>query len=199
MKHKLNLMRDLSMQSDKLRALLREISTLLVYESLRELPLVERAVLTRADERKFKFVDETAVVFVPILRAGIPMLDGALTVLPRAGVGFLALKRNEETLEAELYYSRLPNLQGKKVLILDPMLATGGTLLKAIEEVMKFFPAETFSIHILCAPEGISKVEKAFPMHTVITAGVDEGLDSRGFIVPGLGDVGDRLFSETEH
>ena len=167
----------------------------MVYEALRYTPLEVRRIETWVGEREFEFVREEEIVFVPILRAGLPMLEGALRAVPNARVGFLAIKRNEETLESKVYYSRLPDLKGAKVLILDPMLATGGTLIKAIEEVLKGNPSEIVSLHVVCAPEGIERVGERFPQHRMFTVSVDERLNDKGYIIPGLGDMGDRLFS----
>ncbi len=193
--HKLNRIRDVSTKRGEIKDLLEEIATLMVYEALRYAPLEVRRIETWVGEREFEFVREEEIVFVPILRAGLPMLEGALRAVPNARVGFLAIKRNEETLESKVYYSRLPDLKGAKVLILDPMLATGGTLIKAIEEVLKGNPSEIVSLHVVCAPEGIERVGKRFPQHRMFTVSVDERLNDKGYIIPGLGDMGDRLFS----
>ncbi len=193
--HKLNRIRELSTPRETIFELLKDIASFMVYEALSDLELVEREVDIWIGRRRFGFVEEKTVVFVPILRAGIPMLEGAQRVISNASTGFLALKRDEETLESHLYYSRLPDLSGRKVIILDPMLATGGTLAKALGEIVKGGPEQTMSIHIVCAPQGIQKVEKEFPNHKLYTISIDEGLSDRGYIIPGLGDMGDRLFS----
>ncbi len=193
-KHKLNLIRDASLQRKDIRKLLKELSCFLIYEALRDFAVYGRKIQTWIGEREFEFVDEGSLVLVPVLRAGIPMLEGGFEVVPDARVGFLALKRDDESLKAHLYYSRLPSLEGRTVIILDPMLATGGTLLKAIEEVKKWAPAETLSVHVVCAPEGLERVRNRYPDHRIFTASVDEKLDPKGYIIPGLGDMGDRLF-----
>ncbi len=193
--HKLNRIRDVSTKRGEIKDLLEEIATLMVYEALRYVPLEVRRIETWVGEKEFEFVSEEEIVFVPILRAGLPMLEGALRAVPNSRVGFLAIKRNEETLESKVYYSRLPDLKGAKVLILDPMLATGGTLIKAIEEVLKGNPSEIVSLHVVCAPEGIERVGERFPEHRMFTVSVDERLNDKGYIIPGLGDMGDRLFS----
>lgn len=193
--HKLSRIRDLSTPRGDLIGLLEDIASFMVYEVLSDMELLPREVEIWIGKREFEFIDEKSVVFVPILRAGLPMLEGALRVVPNANVGFLAMKRDEETLESKIYYSRLPKIEGKRVVILDPMLATGGTLEKAIEEVRRFGPHDTVSVHIVCAPEGIERIEKAYPDHRLFTVSVDEGLNSKGYIVPGLGDMGDRLYS----
>jgi len=193
--HKLNSIRDMSKGRDELRSLLGEVATFMVYEALRSFPLEKKRIKTWVGEREFDFFREESILFVPILRAGLPMLDGALRAVPRARVGFLAIRRDEETLESKVYYSRLPNVEGAVVLILDPMLATGGTLIKAIEEVLKLKPSQVASLHLVCAPEGIGRVKSAFPEHRIFTVSVDEGLNDKGYIIPGVGDMGDRLFS----
>jgi uracil phosphoribosyltransferase len=193
--HKLNSIRSLSTPREVLRSLLEDIATLMVYEALRDMELEEKEIEIWIGRRRFRFLGEERVVFVPILRAGLPMLEGALRVLPNASSGFLAIKREEETLESEIFYARLPRLEGKRVVVLDPMLATGGTLLKALEELKDRGADETMSLHIVCAPEGIEKVERLHPDHKLYTVSIDEGLNSKGYIIPGLGDMGDRLFS----
>ncbi|RLJ71103.1 uracil phosphoribosyltransferase [Hydrogenivirga caldilitoris] len=193
--HKLNRMRDLSTHREVFRKLLEELATLMVYEALADLKTHAREIEIWTGRREFSFVNEEEVVFIPILRAGVPMLEGALKVLPNASSGFLGIKRDEETLESKIYYSRLPKLKGRIAVILDPMLATGGTLLKALEEVAKGYPLKTLSIHIVCSPEGIERVCKENVQHELFTVSVDEGLNDKGYIIPGLGDVGDRLFS----
>ena len=193
--HKLNRIRDLSTPREVIRRLLEDIAVLMVYEALQEVELHRREIEIWLGKREFDFVREEDVVFVPILRAGVPMLEGALRVLPNASSGFIAIKRDEETLESKVFYSRLPDLEGRRVLILDPMLATGGTLLKALSEVKRHKPASTASLHIICAPEGVERIDKAYPEHRLYTVSIDERLNDKGYIVPGLGDMGDRLFS----
>ena len=193
--HKLNRIRDLSTPREVIRRLLEDIAVLMVYEALQEVKLHRREIEIWLGKREFDFVREEDVVFVPILRAGVPMLEGALRVLPNASSGFIAIKRDEETLESKVFYSRLPDLEGRRVLILDPMLATGGTLLKALSEVKRHKPASTASLHIICAPEGVERIDKAYPEHRLYTVSIDERLNDKGYIVPGLGDMGDRLFS----
>ncbi len=138
--HKLSRIRDLSTPRGELLALLRSIGGLMVYEILSDLGTEEKEIEIWLGKESFPFVDEGTVVFVSVLRAGLPMLEGALSVLPSAGVGFLAMKRDEESLEPHLYYSKLPELGNRRVVVLDPMLATGGTLVKALEEITSRSP-----------------------------------------------------------
>ena len=193
--HKLNSIRNINTKGSEIKRLLEEIATMMVYEALRDIPARTKKIEIWIGRREFEFVEEREIVFIPVLRAGLPMLEGALRAVPNARAGFLAIKRNEETLESKVYYSKLPDLRGTRVLILDPMLATGGTLIRAIEEVLKGDPAETISLHVVCAPEGVENVKKSFPDHRIYTVSVDERLNDRGYIIPGLGDMGDRLFS----
>jgi len=167
--HKLNRIRDVNTKGSEIKKLLEEIAIFMVFHALGSLPFKKKKVETWIGPREFEFVDESSVAFVPVLRAG-------------------------QTLRSKVYYSKLPDLEGRKVLILDPMLATGGTLVRALEEVLRGRPAETMSLHVVCAPEGIERVRKSFPKHKIFTVSVDEGLNDRGFIIPGLGDMGDRLF-----
>ena len=189
-------LRDLATPPEVLRSTLKVLGTLMVYEVLRDEKEVSEEVKTWVGKFTFPKVQEDRIVLVCILRAALPMLEGALDLVPKAQVGFLGVKRDEETLKSKVYYSKLPQTEGRRVLILDPMLATGRSLSVALEEVLKGNPASTESLHIISAPEGISYVEARFPDHRVYTAAVDRGLNDRGFIVPGLGDMGDRLFSE---
>jgi len=193
--HKLSRIRDITTSKRDLTCLLKDIARFMVYEMLSDAEVLDREIQTWIGKRRFPFLEEKETVFVSILRAGIPMLEGAMDVLPEADAGFVAIKRDEETLESHLFYSRIPEVRGRRVVILDPMLATGGTLVTALREVRKGNPAQTVSFHIVCAPEGLERVRKHFPDHAVFTVSVDEGLDSNGYIIPGLGDMGDRLYS----
>ena len=194
--NKVNLLRDSSLPQEKLRKTLKELSTLLVYESLYDLKLELRRINTWIGERIFPFLKESEVVFIPILRAGLGMLEGALEVVPNAKVGFVAAKRNEKTLRARIYYQRLPELRGKVVLILDPMLATGGTLEVVLREIKKRKPKVIKSIHVIASPEGSLRISKKFKDVEIIVGKMDKRLDTKGYIIPGLGDMGDRLYSE---
>ncbi len=195
LQHKLNIIRDINTSQADLRSILQSIGELTVYEVLKDVKTFKKKIKTWIGVREFSFIEEKKIVFIAILRAGLPMLEGALRVIPFAKVGFLALKRNEKTLKADLFYSRLPDICGKRVIILDPMLATGSSLTVALREIKKGNPERTESVHIVSAPEGIGKVLKEFPNHELYTVSVDEKLNSKGYIIPGLGDMGDRLYS----
>ena len=193
--HKLNRIREVSTPRHEVYNLVTDISSFMVYEVLRSAGMYSREIELWSGRFEFEFIDQREYVFVPILRAGIPMLEGALNVLPDASSGFIAQSRDELTLKSEVFYSKIPPLEGKVSVILDPMLATGGTLLNALREVLPSKPVRTISLHLVCAPEGVERVSEEFPKHDIYTVSLDEGLNDRGFILPGLGDMGDRLFS----
>lgn len=194
--HKVNLLRNSSLSREKLRKTLEELSAFLVYESLYDLKLELRRVNTWIGEKIFPFIREEEVVFIPILRAGMGMLSGALKVIPNASVGFIAAKRNEKTLRVKIYYKRLPDLKGKVVVILDPMLATGGTLEAVLKEIKRKKPKVIKSVHVIASPEGSLKISKKFKDVELFVGKIDEKLNTKGYIIPGLGDIGDRLYSE---
>jgi len=197
--HKLTALRDRNTDSPTFRRLADELVTLLAYEATREVRVEPFDIETPvAPTRGIKLASPKPLV-VPILRAGLGMLDGMVRLLPTAEVGFLGLVRNEETLEATTYANRLPDdLSGRQVYLLDPMLATGGTLAVAIRYLVDLGADDITAICLLSAPEGIERLEAAIAdLHvpvTVVTGAMDERLDDNGYIVPGLGDAGDRLY-----
>ena len=197
--HKLTVLRDERTDSPTFRHLVEELVTLLAYEATREVRTVSVAIKTPVTKTMgVKLASPTPVV-VPILRAGLGMLEGMTRLVPTAEVGFLGMVRDEKTLEASTYANRLPDdLAGRQCFVLDPMLATGGTLIAAINFLIERGATDITVICILCAPEGIKALEKAFegagvPI-TLVTGALDEKLNEFGFIVPGLGDAGDRLY-----
>ncbi len=193
--HMLNLMRDKNTEPPLMRHLLREITKILLGEVFRKAEIKEREIETWVGKRKFEFIDTGRITFVGVLRAGLPMLESALEMFLQAEGGFIGAKRDEETLETHIQYVRLPEVEGKRVIILDPMLATGGTLIKVWEVVKEGNPADIISVHLVASPEGLERVERICNGLTLYTLSVDEGLNSKGFIIPGLGDMGDRLYS----
>ena len=197
--HKLTTLRDERTDSPTFRRLADELVTLLAYEATRDVRVETVTVTTPvADAQGIKLAAPKPLV-VPILRAGLGMLDGMMRLLPTAEVGFLGMVRNEETLEASTYAERLPDdLSGRQCYVLDPMLATGGTLAAAIRFLTDRGADHITAICLLSAPEGCERLEKELdgldiPV-TVVTAGMDERLNEKGYIVPGLGDAGDRLY-----
>lgn len=197
--HKLTVLRDERTDSPTFRHLVEELVTLLAYEATREVRTESVTITTPVTQTKgIKLANPTPVV-VPILRAGLGMLEGMTRLVPTAEVGFLGMVRDEKTLEASTYANRLPDdLAGRQCFVLDPMLATGGTLVAAINFLIERGATDITVICILAAPEGIAALEKAFagagvPI-TLVTGALDEKLNEHGYIVPGLGDAGDRLY-----
>lgn len=197
--HKLTTLRDQTTDSPTFRRLADELVTLLAYEATRDIAVRNVTVQTPvAPAQGVHLADPTPVV-IPILRAGLGMLEGMTRLLPTAEVGFLGMVRNEETLQPSTYADRIPGkLAGRDVFILDPMLATGGSLVAAIELMRERGAQKITAVTLLSAPEGIAALEKAFAHTdldlTLVTAALDERLNDKGYIVPGLGDAGDRLF-----
>ncbi len=177
------------------RRYLSEIGRALLLEALKEEKTEEKEVDIWIGKYKFPVIEEEKFVFIPILRAGLPMLDGVFEVLNNAKAGFLALKRNEETLESILYYDRVPNLNGKTAIILDPMVATGGSLDYAISVIKEKKPEKILSLNVVGAPEGLKRISEKHPDVKLFIASIDKGLNQNGYIIPGLGDAGDRAFN----
>jgi uracil phosphoribosyltransferase len=199
---KLTLLRDKNTDSLIFRHLVEELVTLLSYEATRNLNITEKIVETPITKTKGFEISEPKPLVVPILRAGLGMLDGMMRILPAAEVGFLGMVRNEETLQPTTYAERIPGeIKNRQVFVLDPMLATGGTLVAAIKLLIERGAKEVVAICLLAAPEGIQKLEESFGKSVnikVVCAGLDEKLNEHGYIVPGLGDAGDRLFGTAD-
>ena len=197
--HKLTTLRDARTDSPTFRRLVDELVTLLAYEATRDIRVAEVAITTPVGPATGHRMAQPRPVVIPILRAGLGMLEGMTRLLPTAEIGFLGMIRDEETLVASTYADRLPmDLSGRQVFLLDPMLATGGTLIMAIDLVLSRGASDVTAICILAAPEGIAAVDAAvadrIPTITLVTAAIDERLNEHGYIVPGLGDAGDRLY-----
>lgn len=197
--HKLTVLRDERTDSPTFRKLTEEIVTLLAYEATREVKVENVSVKTPVAMAQGLHLAKPKPVVVPILRAGLGMLEGMSRLIPTAEIGFLGMVRDEKTLQATTYANRLPeDLTGRQCYILDPMLATGGTLVAAIEFLLAKGATDITAICILAAPEGIAVLEKAFANSKVsiklVTGALDERLNELGYIVPGLGDAGDRLY-----
>ena len=180
-------------EPEEFRALARRIITFLVFEATADLPSRATRVPTPLQEADVTVIDRD-VVAIPVLRAGLGILGPVLELLPRVAVGYIGLERDEETAVARIYYQKLPNLAGKVPLLLDPMLATGGSAAQALDLIEEAGGRDTRMLCVVAAPEGVQRVEERSPDVHVYTAALDEGLDARAFIVPGLGDFGDRLF-----
>ena len=193
--HKVSLMRDCSTGAKDFRALLSEISMLMAYEVTRDLPLKEVEIQTPICNTHTKVISGRKLGVVPILRAGLGMVDGFLSLVPAAKVGHIGLYRDPDTLEPVEYYCKLPtDIEKRQVLVLDPMLATGGSSSAAIQFIKNRGANKIKLVCLIGAPEGIEKVMKDHPDVDIYVAAVDEKLNDHGYIVPGLGDAGDRLF-----
>jgi uracil phosphoribosyltransferase len=197
--HKLTVLRDETTDSPTFRHLVEELVTLLAYEATRDVQTVKVKIKTPVTETEGLKMASPRPIVVPILRAGLGMLEGMSRLVPNAEVGFLGMVRDEKTLQASTYANRLPDdLSGRHCFVLDPMLATGGTLVAALNYLIERGATEITAICILAAPEGIATMERAFadskiPI-TVVTGALEEKLNELGYIVPGLGDAGDRLY-----
>jgi uracil phosphoribosyltransferase len=197
--HKLTVLRNEDTDSPTFRRLTDELVTLLAYEATREVRVEPMDITTPVGPTTGVHLAQPKPMVVPILRAGLGMLDGMMRLLPTAEVGFLGMVRNEQTLAASTYAERLPeDLSGRQCYVLDPMLATGGTLAAAIQFLTSRGADDITAICLLAAPEGVANLEAALGDHavpvTVVTAAMDEKLNDKGYIVPGLGDAGDRLY-----
>lgn len=193
--HKLTLMRDKATSTAGFRQLLREISLLLAYEVTRELPVTYQRIETPLQPMDAPVLEGKKLALVSILRAGNGLMDGILELIPSARVGFVGLYRDPETLQPVQYYSKLPKeLEARMTIVVDPMLATGNSSAAAIDLIKA---AGATNIHFLCllaSPEGVARMAEAHPDVPIVTASLDERLDEQGYIVPGLGDAGDRMF-----
>ncbi|HEX7255393.1 MAG TPA: uracil phosphoribosyltransferase [Gaiellaceae bacterium] len=193
--HKLSYLRDKDTPTVHFRKIANEVTLLLTYEATKDFPTEEVEVETPLERTAVQRISGKKVAVCPVLRAGMGMLDGVLALVSGARVGFIGLYRDEETLEPVEYYVKLPNdLADRDAIILDPMLATGNSSVAAIAKVKDAGARSVTLVCLVSAPEGIARVHEAHPDVTIVTAAVDRGLNERGFIVPGLGDAGDRLY-----
>jgi uracil phosphoribosyltransferase len=193
--HKLAYLRDKNTPTVHFRKLVNEVTLLLTYEATKDLPTEVVEVETPLEVGRFPRISGKKVAVCPILRAGVGMLDGVLSLISSARVGFIGLYRNEETLEPVEYYVKLPaDVAERDVILLDPMLATGNSTAAAVETVKKAGASSVRLIAIIAAPEGIERIHRDHPDVQIVVAAIDRGLNERGFIVPGLGDAGDRLY-----
>jgi uracil phosphoribosyltransferase len=199
--HKITVLRDKNTPSPTFRLLVEELVTLLAYEATRDVKVQEVSVETPLIKTTGVKLSDPQPIIIPVLRAGLGMLEGMMKLLPTAEVGFLGIKRNETTLEPFTYAERLPDdLRGRQVFIIDPMLATGGTLIDSINYVFARGATDVTAVCLLGAPEGLKAVEEAVGNKNVsiVLGALDEKLNDIGYIVPGLGDAGDRLYGLAE-
>src|SRR5215469_1338660 len=193
--HKLSLMRDRNTSTAEFRRLLREISLLLAYEATRELPLAVTEIDTPLERGSFPLLAGKKLCLVSILRAGGGILDGMLDLLPLARVGHIGIYRDPRTLQAIEYYLKLPeDLAERDIILVDPMLATGNSAVAAISRLNELAARSIKFVCLVAAPEGVEQVSSFFPEVSIVAAALDRGLDEHGYILPGLGDAGDRLF-----
>lgn len=193
--HKLSVLRDIKTSSKDFRALVSEIAMLMCYEVTRDLPLEEVEIETPICKMKAKHLSGKKLAIVPILRAGLGMVDGVSSLIPSARIGHIGLYRDEETLKPVEYYCKLPKDIGERdVIVVDPMLATGGSAIDAVSQIKLRHPRSIRFMGIIAAPEGIEAFSKVHPDVHVYCAALDEKLNENGYIVPGLGDAGDRIF-----
>ena len=194
-KHKMTILRKKETSSMEFRQITTEIATLMGYEVTRDLELRDIDIETKKKKTVGQEISGKKISIVPILRAGIGMVDGLLTIVPSARVGHIGMYRDPETLKPVTYYCKLPkDIENRLVILLDPMLATGGTLVEAIDELKAKGATKIKSLNLLAAPEGIKAVQEKHPDVDIYVCEVDRCLNEHGYILPGLGDAGDRLF-----
>ena len=195
LQHKLSILRDKNTGVKDFREVVSEIAALMCYEATRDLPLKEVEIETPIATSRFKALAGKKLAIVPVLRAGLGMVDGILTLIPSVKVGHIGLYRDEKTLEPVEYYCKMPtDIAERDVIILDPMLATGGSAVAAIGFIKKYGVKHIKLMNIIAAPQGIERVHSEHPDVDIYVAAVDEKLNENGYIVPGLGDAGDRIF-----
>jgi uracil phosphoribosyltransferase len=193
--HKLTLMRRKDASTNSFRQLLHEISMLMAYEVLRDIPVQEIEIETPLEKTTGRVIDGKKLVFVSILRAGTGILDGMLAVVPGARVGHIGLYRDPKTLVAVEYYFKMPgDLHERDVVVVDPMMATGNSAVAAVERLKEHSPKSIKFVCLLTCPEGVAAMNRAHPDVPIYTAAVDRQLNEHGYILPGLGDAGDRIF-----
>ncbi len=193
--HKIAILRDEKTSTKQFRELVEEITTLVTYEAFKDVPTQEVEVKTPLVTCKQRMIPENSIAVVPVLRAGLGMVAGVHTLFPTAKVGHIGMYRDEETLQPREYYCKLPDgIENMRVIVLDPMLATGGSACAAIDQLKARGCRDIHQMSIIAAPEGIDKLAEAHPDVKIFVAVVDEKLNENGYILPGLGDAGDRLF-----
>ena len=188
-------LRDQRRDAIRFRHTIAELTKQLVYEALKEFPLLQKKITTWTGESSCESIDEQSIVVVTVLRAGMPMLDSVMELLPEAHAGFLAMKRDETTHKSVLYYDRLPDCKGKTVLLVDPMVATGGSMVDALSLIKTREPLRIIALNIIGSPEGLDVVNTAYPDVDIYIAQIDERLNDDKYIIPGLGDAGDRSYN----
>ena len=193
-----NHLRETKTDALRFRHIVQELARLLAYEALNSETLEKQSINTWQGEQSFDFMKEEDLLFVTILRAGLPMIESVTALFPKASSGFLAMKRDEKTHQSVLYYDRIPECKGKTVILVDPMVATGGSLCDAISVIEAKEPKKIISLNIIGSPEGMAILEQKHPNIDIYIAQIDEKLNENMFILPGLGDAGDRSYNTEE-
>jgi len=194
-KHKLAILRDKNSGTKEFREIAAELATMLCYEATKDAPLYDTEIETPITKMKAQKLDEDNYAFLPILRAGMSMVEGILNIIPNAKVGHIGLFRNEETLEPTQYYFKVPSgIEKRTVIILDPMIATAGSACDAIKSLKNVGVTKIKFLALIAVPEGLERIKKEHPDVQVYCASIDSHLNEKGYIVPGLGDAGDRIF-----
>ncbi|MGB5505614.1 MAG: uracil phosphoribosyltransferase [Sulfurovum sp.] len=194
----LNHLRETQTDALRFRHIVQELSRLLTYEALKTETMEEQTITTWEGEKTFDFIKEKEIIFVTILRAGLPMIEAVTALLPNASSGFLAMKRDENTHQSVLYYDRIPDCKDKTVVIVDPMVATAGSLCDAISVIKSKSPKKIITLNLIGSPEGMDILEQKHPDIDTYIAQIDDKLNENMFIVPGLGDAGDRAYNTNE-
>lgn len=194
----INTLRSRSCDALRFRHIVKELTKPLLNKALEDAPLSEQTIQTWTGDDTFEVMDISQYIVVSVLRAAMPMQESVLETLPEIEAGFLAIKRDEQTHKSKLYYDRLPDCEGKSVIIVDVMLASGGSLCDAIEVVKSKNAKEIISLNIIAAPEGVARVQKTHPDVKIYLAQMDEKLNEDKYIIPGLGDAGDREYNTVE-
>ena len=193
-----NHLRETKTDALRFRHIVQELSRLLSYEALKSETVEPKTIITWQGEQSFEFIKEEDLLFVTILRAGLPMIESVTALFPHASSGFLAMKRDENTHQSVLYYDRIPECKDKTVILVDPMVATGGSLCDAITVIKSKSPKKIISLNIIGSPEGMAILEQKHPDIDIYIAQIDEKLNENMFIIPGLGDAGDRSYNTPE-
>ncbi len=194
----INTLRDVDTDALRFRHIVKQVSHFLLYEALKDIQTVKKDIQTWKGDMEFDVIDENDMIFVTILRAGMPMVDGVNEILPHVPSGFLAMKRDEETHKSVLYYDRVPKCDGKIAIIVDPMLATGGSLCDAFDVLVNKGVRKIISLNIIGSPEGLETIKERFPDVELYIGKIDDRLNEDKFIIPGLGDAGDRSYNTPE-
>ncbi|MEA3290314.1 MAG: uracil phosphoribosyltransferase [Campylobacterota bacterium] len=194
----ITILRDKNSNAITFRHTINELTKQLIYEALKDISMIKKTITTWQGEKSFNTIDESKLIVVTVLRAGLPMIESVTDTLPNITAGFLAMKRDEETHKSVLYYDRVPACEGKTALIVDPMLATGGSMCDAIDVMIEKNVSKIVLLNIIGSPEGVKILQDKYPNIDIHIAQIDQHLNENKFIIPGLGDAGDRSYNTPE-